>query len=57
MLYVMHLMLIHKRVHQTMTKKRDNKRVQGYSTTRKGNAKTTFIKPIRRYTSKKRKEK
>jgi len=50
-------MLLDLRAHQTMTKeKKTMKKVQSYSMTKKWNAKTTFLKAIRRYALKKRRQ-
>ena len=57
MLHILNLMLLDLRAHQTMTKeKKTMKKVQSYSMTKKWNAKTTFLKAIRRYALKKRRQ-
>jgi len=51
MLYVINLMFLTIRAHQTMT---EEERRQHNSMTKKGNAKTNFLKIIRRHVSKER---
>jgi len=49
MLHAMNLMFLNKRSHQAITE--EEMRFQIYSTTKKGNATTTFFKPLKRKTS------
>jgi len=55
MLHAMHLMFLNVKAYQMITVEEEDMNIlQSYSMNKKGNAMTTFFKPIGRYTSKRR---